>query len=69
MLLIAELPVIIFMTKIDECEPGLIGDLGQTFHSEKLYKLVQVRTTHLPSSAGVVRVARWVSARTQVSQP
>jgi hypothetical protein len=42
-LLSAELPVIVFLTKIDECEPGLVADLGQTFHSEKLYKLVQVR--------------------------
>lgn len=43
----AELPVIIFLTKIDEVEPGLIADLGKTFHSEKLYKLVQVRKSHL----------------------
>jgi hypothetical protein len=41
----AELPVIVFLTKIDGCEPGLVEDLGHTFHSQKLYKLVQVRTS------------------------
>jgi hypothetical protein len=42
LVVVADLPVIVFMTKIDECEPGLVGDLGQTFHSERLYQLVQV---------------------------
>ena len=34
--------MLVFVTKIDEYEPGLTGDLSYTFHSERLYKLVQV---------------------------
>lgn len=38
----AEMPVIIFVTKIDEHEPGLLGDLRATFHSQRIFDIVQV---------------------------
>eukprot|EP00884_Botryococcus_braunii_P005536 jgi/Botrbrau1/14984/Bobra.0018s0084.1 len=36
-----EMPVVVFLTKIDEYEPGLVDNLAATFHSERLYKLIQ----------------------------
>lgn len=36
------MPVIIFLTKIDEYDPGLLADLTATFHSQRIFDTVQV---------------------------
>lgn len=39
----AEIPTLVFLTKIDSYDPDVIGqDLSKTFHSERLLSLIQV---------------------------
>eukprot|EP00884_Botryococcus_braunii_P006922 jgi/Botrbrau1/16230/Bobra.0066s0016.1 len=39
---VRDMPVIIFMTKVDEYEPGLVGNLSDVFHSQKILNIMQV---------------------------
>eukprot|EP00884_Botryococcus_braunii_P012107 jgi/Botrbrau1/20898/Bobra.0135s0029.1 len=38
---IRDMPVMVFLTKIDEHEPGLLVDLAATFNSQRIYDIVQ----------------------------
>ena len=45
----AEIPTLVFLTKIDNYDPDVIGqDLKKTFHSERLLSLIQVRLVSSP---------------------
>lgn len=42
----AEIPTLVFFTKIDTYDPDVIGqDLRKTFHSERLLTLVEVSSS------------------------
>jgi hypothetical protein len=41
----ADMPVIIFLTKIDEYDPELTTDLSTVFRSKRIFKIMQVSST------------------------
>ena len=45
----AEVPTLVFLSKIDTYDPDVIGnDLAKTYHSSRLLHLVEVSEPHLP---------------------
>lgn len=46
--MLAELPILVCLTKIDAYDPDVIGhDLAKTFHSSRLLQLVEVKDSNI----------------------